>query len=226
MRLDSVCRQRLALIPMLMVGGWLVVAAMPLLAALYGLADLSQGRQLRDYKTGAAKCSLLRLTTRLATKPSRVIDIVVYRGGDMATALVSHILERWACVWPGRCRSSRCGNCGNLGQSRAPISVASLMKRGVPLERGIHLRCSKNTDWAATVVRCRRFEPTTLVRYRSQHWLSEIRPWTLALSRTSPTVAQTRRVKTIATLHACQRCWPDCRSPQLLPQSIVSAVLV
>ena len=43
----------LALIPVLMIAGWLVVAAVPALIVLYGLQSVPQNGQLRDHKTGA-----------------------------------------------------------------------------------------------------------------------------------------------------------------------------
>jgi AAA family ATP:ADP antiporter len=75
----------LSLIPILMVGGWLVVAAMPLLAALYGLQVFRKAGNYAVTKPGREMLfTQVDDETRYKAKP--VIDIVVYRGGDMATA--------------------------------------------------------------------------------------------------------------------------------------------
>ena len=77
----------LALIPVLMIGGWLVVAAFPLLVVL---ATMQVTRRAGNYAiTRPGREMLFTLVdaeTRFKAKP--VIDIVVYRGGDMATAWV------------------------------------------------------------------------------------------------------------------------------------------
>lgn len=75
----------LALIPLLMVGGWLVVALSPVLAVLVGLQVV---RRAGNYAI-TRPCREMLFTavdteTRFKAKP--VIDIVVYRGGDVATA--------------------------------------------------------------------------------------------------------------------------------------------
>ena len=75
----------LALIPLLMVGGWLVVAAMPMLAVLYGLQIFRKAGNYAVTKPGREMLfTVVDNETRYKAKP--VIDIVVYRGGDMATA--------------------------------------------------------------------------------------------------------------------------------------------
>jgi len=75
----------LALIPLLMVGGWLVVAALPLLAVLYGLQIFRKAGNYAVTKPGREMLfTVVDDETRYKAKP--VIDIVVYRGGDMATA--------------------------------------------------------------------------------------------------------------------------------------------
>jgi AAA family ATP:ADP antiporter len=75
----------LALIPLLMVGGWLIVAAVPLLAVLYGLQVFRKAGNYAVTKPGREMLfTLVDDETRYKAKP--VIDIVVYRGGDMATA--------------------------------------------------------------------------------------------------------------------------------------------
>lgn len=75
----------LALIPALMVGGWLVVAALPLLVVLAGL---QVSRRIGNYAiTRPGREMLFTVVdeeTRYKAKP--VIDIVLYRGGDMVTA--------------------------------------------------------------------------------------------------------------------------------------------
>ena len=75
----------LALIPLLMVGGWLIVAAVPLLAVLYGLQVFRKAGNYAVTKPGREMLfTLVDDETRYKAKP--VIDIVVYRGGDMVTA--------------------------------------------------------------------------------------------------------------------------------------------
>jgi AAA family ATP:ADP antiporter len=75
----------LALVPVLMVGGWLLVAASPALGVLIGL---QVARRAGNYAiTRPAREMLFTIVdaeTRFKAKP--VIDIVVYRGGDVATA--------------------------------------------------------------------------------------------------------------------------------------------
>lgn len=75
----------LALIPVLMVGGWLVVAAAPLLAVLVGLQIARRAGNYAITRPGREMLfTVVDAETRFKAKP--VIDIVVYRGGDMATA--------------------------------------------------------------------------------------------------------------------------------------------
>ena len=75
----------LALIPVLMIGGWIVVALSPVLAVLAGLQI---GRRAGNYAITRPGREMLFTAvdsdTRFKAKP--VIDIVVYRGGDMLTA--------------------------------------------------------------------------------------------------------------------------------------------
>jgi AAA family ATP:ADP antiporter len=75
----------LALIPLLMVGGWLIVAAIPLLAVLIGLQIARRAGNYAITRPGREMLfTQVDSETRFKAKP--VIDIVVYRGGDMATA--------------------------------------------------------------------------------------------------------------------------------------------
>lgn len=75
----------LALIPALMVGGWLIVAAIPLLAVLIGLQIARRAGNYAITRPGREMLfTLVNSETRYKAKP--VIDIVVYRGGDMMTA--------------------------------------------------------------------------------------------------------------------------------------------
>lgn len=75
----------LALIPLLMVGGWLIVAINPAMGVLVGLQI---ARRAGNYAiTRPAREMLFTIVdaeTRLKAKP--VIDIVVYRGGDVVNA--------------------------------------------------------------------------------------------------------------------------------------------
>lgn len=82
----------LALIPTLMIAGWLVVAALPLLAVLYGLQIFRKAGNYAVTKPGRETLfTLVDDETRYKAKP--VIDIVVYRGGDMATAWLHTFLK-------------------------------------------------------------------------------------------------------------------------------------
>lgn len=75
----------LAIIPILMVGGWMVVAAVPLLGVLIGLQIARRAGNYSVTKPGREMLfTLVDDETRYKAKP--VIDIVVYRGGDMVTA--------------------------------------------------------------------------------------------------------------------------------------------
>jgi AAA family ATP:ADP antiporter len=75
----------LALIPVLMVGGWLIVAATPLLAVLIGLQVARRAGNYAITRPGREMLfTIVDSETRFKAKP--VIDIVVYRGGDMVTA--------------------------------------------------------------------------------------------------------------------------------------------
>lgn len=75
----------LCLIPILMVGGWMVVAAVPVLAVLIGLQIARRAGNYAVTKPGREMLfTLVDTETRYKAKP--VIDIVVYRGGDMVTA--------------------------------------------------------------------------------------------------------------------------------------------
>lgn len=75
----------LALIPALMVGGWLIVAASPLLAVLIGLQTSRRAGNYAITRPGREMLfTVVDEETRFKAKP--VIDIVLYRGGDMVTA--------------------------------------------------------------------------------------------------------------------------------------------
>jgi AAA family ATP:ADP antiporter len=75
----------LALIPALMVGGWLVVAMIPVLGVLIGLQVVRRAGNYAVTRPGREMLfTVVDNETRFKAKP--VIDIVVYRGGDMVTA--------------------------------------------------------------------------------------------------------------------------------------------
>ncbi len=77
----------LALIPVLMVGGWLVVAVIPLLVVLVGLQIARRAGNYAITRPGREMLfTQVDAETRYKAKP--VIDIVVYRGGDMVTAWI------------------------------------------------------------------------------------------------------------------------------------------
>ena len=75
----------LALIPVLMVLGWLVVAISPILLFLIGLQIIRRAGNYAITKPGREMLfTLVDNEARYKVKP--VIDIVVYRVGDMLTA--------------------------------------------------------------------------------------------------------------------------------------------
>ncbi len=75
----------LALVPALMVGGWLFVAASPVLLVLAVLQILRRAGNYAITRPGREMLfTAVDADTRFKAKP--VVDIVVYRGGDMATA--------------------------------------------------------------------------------------------------------------------------------------------
>ena len=75
----------LALIPALMVGGWAIVALSPVLAVLAGLQIARRAGNYAITRPGREMLfTAVDADTRFKAKP--VIDIVVYRGGDMMTA--------------------------------------------------------------------------------------------------------------------------------------------
>ena len=82
----------LSFIPILMIGGWLIVAAVPLLAVLYGLQIFRKAGNYAVTKPGREMLfTVVDDETRYKAKP--VIDVVVYRGGDMATAWLHTLLK-------------------------------------------------------------------------------------------------------------------------------------
>lgn len=75
----------LALIPVFMVGGWVVVALSPVLAVLAGLQIARRAGNYAITRPGREMLfTAVDADTRYKAKP--VIDVVVYRGGDMLTA--------------------------------------------------------------------------------------------------------------------------------------------
>ena len=77
----------LALIPVLMVGGWLIVAAIPLLVVLIGLQIARRAGNYAITRPGR-EMLFTQVDSEMRFKAKPVIDIVVYRGGDMVTAWV------------------------------------------------------------------------------------------------------------------------------------------
>ena len=75
----------LALVPVLMIGGWIAVAVAPVLAVLVGLQIARRAGNYAITRPGREMLfTAVDAETRFKAKP--VIDIVVYRGGDLATA--------------------------------------------------------------------------------------------------------------------------------------------
>jgi len=75
----------LALIPLFMVGGWMVVALSPVLAVLIGLQVARRAGNYAITRPGREMLfTAVDTETRYKAKP--VIDIVVYRGGDVLAA--------------------------------------------------------------------------------------------------------------------------------------------
>ena len=75
----------LALVPALLVGGWVIVALSPVLAVLIGLQVARRAGNYAITRPGREMLfTIVDADTRFKAKP--VIDIVVYRGGDVLTA--------------------------------------------------------------------------------------------------------------------------------------------
>jgi len=75
----------LSMIPVLMVGGWLLVALVPVMGVLIGLQVARRAGNYAITRPGREMLfTLVNDEARYKAKP--VIDIVVYRGGDMVTA--------------------------------------------------------------------------------------------------------------------------------------------
>jgi AAA family ATP:ADP antiporter len=75
----------LALVPVLMIGGWIIVAVSPVMAVLIGLQVIRRAGNYAITRPGREMLfTIVDAETRFKAKP--VIDIVVYRGGDMVTA--------------------------------------------------------------------------------------------------------------------------------------------
>ena len=75
----------LALVPFLMIGGWLIVAVSPIMGVLIGLQVARRAGNYAITRPGREMLfTIVDAETRFKAKP--VIDIVVYRGGDVATA--------------------------------------------------------------------------------------------------------------------------------------------
>ena len=75
----------LALIPLFMVGGWLLVALSPVLVVMVGLQVARRAGNYAITRPGREMLfTAVDADTRFKAKP--VIDIVVYRGGDVLTA--------------------------------------------------------------------------------------------------------------------------------------------
>ena len=75
----------LSIIPVVIVAGWLVVALSPLLMVLMGLQIVRRAGNYAITRPGREMLfTLVSRETRFKTKP--VIDIVVYRGGDMLSS--------------------------------------------------------------------------------------------------------------------------------------------
>ncbi len=75
----------LALVPLLMIGGWLIVAVSPVMGVLIGLQIARRAGNYAITRPGREMLfTIVDADTRFKAKP--VVDIVVYRGGDVATA--------------------------------------------------------------------------------------------------------------------------------------------
>ncbi|MDH5455557.1 MAG: MFS transporter [Gammaproteobacteria bacterium] len=75
----------LALVPFFMIGGWVIVALSPVLAVMAGLQIVRRAGNYAVTRPGREILfTAVDADTRFKAKP--VIDIVVYRGGDVVTA--------------------------------------------------------------------------------------------------------------------------------------------
>lgn len=75
----------LALLPVLMIGGWLLIAAAPVLIVIVGLQIARRAGNYAITRPGREMLFTL-VDDEMRYKAKPVIDIVVYRGGDMVTA--------------------------------------------------------------------------------------------------------------------------------------------
>ena len=75
----------LALVPLIMLGGWVVVAMSPVLASVVGVQIVRRAGNYGITRPGREMLyTVVDTETRVKSKP--VIDTVVYRGGDVVTA--------------------------------------------------------------------------------------------------------------------------------------------
>ncbi|MEM8682746.1 MAG: MFS transporter [Pseudomonadota bacterium] len=75
----------MALVPLIMLGGWVVVAMSPVLASVVGVQIVRRAGNYAITRPGREMLfTVVDSETRFKSKP--VIDTVVYRGGDVATA--------------------------------------------------------------------------------------------------------------------------------------------
>ena len=75
----------LALVPLIMLGGWVVVAMSPVLASVVGVQIVRRAGNYAVTRPGREMLfTVVDSETRVKSKP--VIDAVVYRGGDVASA--------------------------------------------------------------------------------------------------------------------------------------------
>jgi AAA family ATP:ADP antiporter len=105
----------LALIPVFMVGGWVVVALSPVLAVLAGLQIVRRAGNYAITRPGREMLfTAVDADTRYKAKP--VIDVVVYRGGDMVTAWFYTALTTGLAMGTAGVAAMAAGCRGNLGR--------------------------------------------------------------------------------------------------------------
>ncbi len=127
----------LALVPLLLVFGWLAVAAAPGLAILIGLQIIRRAGNYAITRPGREMLFTgVPRETRFKTKP--VIDIVVYRGGD--------VLAGW--TYTGLAQGVGLG----LGSIALVAAMIALMWTLVGIFLGIHYERS-NTSTNTTTIR-------------------------------------------------------------------------
>ena len=126
----------LALVPVLMVFGWLAVAVAPALGILIGLQIIRRAGNYAVTRPGREMLfTVVPRETRFKTKP--VIDIVVYRGGD--------VLASW--TYTGLAQGVGLG----LGSMAMVAAIIAMMWTLVAVYLGTHYK-NRNTSTDTAII--------------------------------------------------------------------------